>query len=57
MLHFFVFMIIFHSIQFWLWRVYLRQEPSAYYRPIPTEFESMMFWPQFLGILKGSKPK
>lgn len=50
-------MFIFHSMQFWVWRVYLEQEPSAYYRPIPTKFESMMFWPQFLGIFKGSKPK
>jgi len=56
MIPFFLFLFVFHSMQFWLWRVYLKEHKDAYERRIPTQFESMLFWPQFLGIMKGKQP-
>jgi len=57
MIFFIIFIILFHLFLFWLWRAYLEQYPSAYYRQIPSKFESMLFWPQFLGIMRGKEPK
>lgn len=57
MIGFLVFMILFHSMQFWLWRVYLQEHPDVFLKGSPSKFESMLFWPQFLGIMRGKKPK
>jgi len=42
---------------FWLWRTYLKEHPEVYFKDEPSKFESMMFWPQFLGIMKGKPPR
>lgn len=46
---FFALVIIFHGLQFWLFRVYSSEYDIDYIHP--TKFESMLFWPQLLGIL------
>lgn len=45
MIEFIIFIIVFHSSQFWLWRKYYKYHKDIWDRE-KTEFESMMFWPQ-----------
>jgi len=54
---FLIFMVLLHSMQYWLWRGYLKQYPEVFDQECPSSaFEGMMFWPQFLGIMRGKKP-
>jgi len=46
---FFITIVIFHLLQLWLYRVYTKEYELDYKNP--TQFESMMFWPQLLGIM------
>jgi len=55
---FFTFMVAFHIYQYLMWRSYLKHDPSAWYAKAPrSSYESMHFWPQFLGLMRGPKPK
>lgn len=57
MIGFFLIFGLFHLMLFWLWRTYLKEHPEVYFKDEPSKFESMMFWPQFLGIMKGKPPR
>lgn len=48
-MEFLIFMVIFHLMQLWLYRSYTKDYELD--KKNPTEFESMMFWPQLLGIM------
>lgn len=41
--------VIFHAFQLWLYRSYTKDYDLD--KKNPTQFESIMFWPQILGIM------
>jgi len=53
MLNFIIYLVFFHLFNYFLFRVYTKEQKIDYV--YPTMFESMLFWPMILLNIKQSK--